>query len=123
MEQWRQSINIRDFYLAGHSFGGYLVGNYAVKYHKYLKKIILISPVGIREKPQNEDCWERFIQKSKEVEKQGGSAPPAYVKICLKLVWKYNISPFLLPKILGQRQTVKIISGYISRRQKTESED
>ena len=33
MEQWRQSVNIKDFYLVGHSFGGYLVGNYAVKYH------------------------------------------------------------------------------------------
>ena len=38
MEKWRQkvqskySINMDKFYLVGHSLGGYIVGNYAVKY-------------------------------------------------------------------------------------------
>ena len=32
-EKWRVEMDdLRDFYLAGHSFGGYLVGNYASKY-------------------------------------------------------------------------------------------
>ena len=32
-EKWRVYMDdLRDFYLAGHSFGGYLFGNYASKY-------------------------------------------------------------------------------------------
>ena len=33
----------------GHSFGGYLVSNYALKYFKYIIKLILLSPVGMKE--------------------------------------------------------------------------
>jgi pimeloyl-ACP methyl ester carboxylesterase len=32
LENWRKEMNLTDFYLAGHSFGGYLVGNYASVY-------------------------------------------------------------------------------------------
>ena len=33
LESWRKEMgDIKDFYLAGHSFGGYICGNYAVKY-------------------------------------------------------------------------------------------
>jgi pimeloyl-ACP methyl ester carboxylesterase len=43
------------FYLAGHSFGGYIAGNYAVKYPQYIKKLLLISPIGIRVPPDDEN--------------------------------------------------------------------
>jgi abhydrolase domain-containing protein 6 len=38
--------------LAGHSLGGYIVGNFALKYPEGIKKILLLSPVGYR--PMNE---------------------------------------------------------------------
>jgi hypothetical protein len=32
-ENWRIGMdNLQDFYLAGHSFGAYLIGNYAMEY-------------------------------------------------------------------------------------------
>ena len=34
--------------LAGHSLGGYIVGNFALKYPEGIKKILLLSPVGYR---------------------------------------------------------------------------
>ena len=40
--------NLKDFYLSGHSFGGYLVSNYAVKYPQYIKKLLLLSPIGVK---------------------------------------------------------------------------
>jgi len=50
-EKWRVQIDdLRDFYLAGHSFGGYLVCNYASKYPFYIKKLILLSPIGLNQK-------------------------------------------------------------------------
>ena len=34
LEKWRLSFgDIKDFILAGHSFGGFTVGLYAIKYH------------------------------------------------------------------------------------------
>ncbi len=39
--------NLQDFYLAGHSFGAYLIGNYAIQYSQHIRKIILISPIGV----------------------------------------------------------------------------
>lgn len=33
LEEWRKAMgDLKGFYLAGHSFGGYICGNYAVKY-------------------------------------------------------------------------------------------
>lgn len=32
----------------GHSFGAYIVGNYALKYHSKIKKVILLSPIGLK---------------------------------------------------------------------------
>ena len=37
-ENWRVAMgNLTGFYLAAHSFGGYVMGNYAVKYHQHIK--------------------------------------------------------------------------------------
>jgi cardiolipin-specific phospholipase len=50
LEKWRLAMdNLTDFILAGHSFGGYVVGNYALKYHQHIKKLLLLSPIGIRD--------------------------------------------------------------------------
>lgn len=48
LETWRSFMQLTDFYLAGHSFGGYIVGLYASKYPENLKKVILLSPIGVR---------------------------------------------------------------------------
>jgi len=40
--------DLKDFYLAGHSFGGYMMGNYATQYPYHIKKLLLISPVGLK---------------------------------------------------------------------------
>ena len=32
----------------GHSFGAYILGNYAIKYPQYIKKLILLSPIGLK---------------------------------------------------------------------------
>lgn len=40
-------MDLTNFYLTGHSFGGYLVGIYALKYHQHIKKLLFLSPIGI----------------------------------------------------------------------------
>lgn len=35
--------------ICGHSFGGYLACNYAIKFPEYINKCFLVSPIGIKE--------------------------------------------------------------------------
>jgi len=55
-ERWRKTMDISGFYLAGHSFGGYLSGLYAAKYHQHIKKLLLLSPIGVKTMPPNYDA-------------------------------------------------------------------
>ena len=41
-------VELKDFILIGHSFGGYVCGNYALKYPDKIKKLILLSPLGLK---------------------------------------------------------------------------
>jgi len=51
LEEWRVKSKIDKFTLLGHSLGGYMATAYALKYPGRLKKLVLISPVGIPEDP------------------------------------------------------------------------
>jgi pimeloyl-ACP methyl ester carboxylesterase len=44
----KEGSELKDFILCGHSLGGYFMGNYALKYPTYIKKLILLSPIGMR---------------------------------------------------------------------------
>ena len=56
LERWRKEVgDLDDFYLAGHSFGGYIAGNYASKYHKHIRKLLLLSPFGVNPRVNMED--------------------------------------------------------------------
>ena len=56
IEKWRIQFSkvvlkgkeLKNFYLMGHSFGAYILGNYAIKYPQYIKKLILLSPIGLK---------------------------------------------------------------------------
>ena len=48
LEVWRKKMgNLTDFILAGHSFGGFVCGHYAVKHPQHIKKLLMLSPFGV----------------------------------------------------------------------------
>lgn len=47
--------NLTRFVLAGHSFGGYIAGNYASKHPEHIIKLLMFSPAGVFDKPENFD--------------------------------------------------------------------
>ena len=56
-EKWRVAFpdhfhklkgqQLTQFYIVGHSLGGYLSSHYTVRYPQHIKKLILLSPVGL----------------------------------------------------------------------------
>ena len=61
IEVWRQKMgDLRGFILAGHSFGGFLSGHYTLKYKKYVKKLLLLSPFGV---PVRDFTDEEFLDR------------------------------------------------------------
>ena len=107
-------MKLDKFILAGHSFGGYIVGNYALKYHMHIEKLQLISPIGIRVQPSTESWEDRLARRS-----ENGNGPPKWVRPLVKYVWLKKLSPFEVGRFLGQRQCMKMIVGYVENRQKT----
>jgi pimeloyl-ACP methyl ester carboxylesterase len=53
MEKWRVAMKDLDYFvLVGHSYGGYLAGTYASHYPQFIRKLILLSPLGLKFKPE-----------------------------------------------------------------------
>ena len=51
-------MKIKKFELVGHSFGGYLATQYAVKYPDAVQRLVLLSPAGLN-KPSEEELKKR----------------------------------------------------------------
>lgn len=47
VEQWRQDNNLNKINLIGHSFGGFIAYHYALKYPEHIRKLALVSPIGV----------------------------------------------------------------------------
>ena len=47
LEKWRMNLGLERFNLVGHSFGGYVACHYAIKYPERVKKLFMLSPLGM----------------------------------------------------------------------------
>ena len=66
MEDWRKQMGLESMHLIGHSMGGFLSACYALKYPERVKKLILLSPVGVPYAPKKvEQTWSLRTMASK----------------------------------------------------------
>jgi len=63
LEEWRVKTKIQHFELVGHSFGGYLAIQYAIKYPDRVKRLVLLSPAG-NNKPNAAEVEKRIKESS-----------------------------------------------------------
>jgi pimeloyl-ACP methyl ester carboxylesterase len=99
---WKQSIGLevskptefQDFILAGHSYGGYIFSNYSLKYHSKIKKLILLSPIGMKEDKIDPDDTESKDFNSMEDH-------PKWFRYIGEMTWKYRITPMQLGRFIG----------------------
>ncbi|KAL2826821.1 Alpha/Beta hydrolase protein [Aspergillus cavernicola] len=144
LEEWRIKRNIDRFTLLGHSLGGYIAVNYALKYPGRINKLILASPVGIPEDPYAMAAEMPGKQDQAAIAAEAAAVPPGNVSpkgdnnILLKgpsadasssndrpprrtipkwiaYLWEANISPFSLVRWAGPLGP-RLVSGWTSRR-------
>ena len=51
IEEFRIAIHLERFVLIGHSFGGYMAGCYTLAFPECVSHLVLLSPVGVKQKP------------------------------------------------------------------------
>lgn len=125
LERWRVSMgDLKDFYLAGHSFGGYVVGNYAVKYHQHIRKLLLLSPIGIKAKDWVKPGLEEGeISMEQKLAAKGKRKPPKFIRSMAQCVFDKKISPFAAGRKLGRKVSKHFIKGFVERRQNIDNAD
>lgn len=58
IEKWRIAKGINKLIIIGHSFGGYMGFNYAIKYSERISNLFLVSPMGGTKRTQEEvELW------------------------------------------------------------------
>jgi cardiolipin-specific phospholipase len=103
------------FYLAGHSLGGYISAQYALKYHKHIKKLLLISPIGVNPRTPEErtNVYERFKRRAKI---RGRRPPPKWFMKVFKWIWTFKPTPFSFQRrFLFKRNRLGIIKNGVIR--------
>ncbi|WEV71276.1 proline iminopeptidase-family hydrolase [Lactobacillus sp. ESL0785] len=96
LEEVRQKLGLDNFYLLGHSWGGILAQEYALKYGKHLKGLIIMSMIdNIPEYIKNinylrKQMFPEFeVNYMEEVEKDGRFDDPKYNELVAKLYKVY----------------------------------
>lgn len=109
------SYNNEPYYLCGHSLGGYLMSLYSLTYPENIQKLVLMSPVGIPEKPEDFTVENLVNKTDSKLGKLG-------IKVAYH-VWENNWPMFgVLRKSSGYRSR-KILGGYVRNRMELEDED
>lgn len=89
IESFVKELNLGDFYLLGHSFGGALASKLAVKHAQEVKKLFLVSAACIRKKTGPEGYRKNFFKKISKIIKIFYFLP--YYSFFRKAVYKFII--------------------------------
>ena len=102
----------------GHSFGGYISGNYCLKYGKHVKRLFLVSPVGLRvscaAQLENDDKIDAAtVKQDKKEENPCVQDMPSHIKLMFRMIWNQKISPHEVSRVFGKGWMMKILDEYM----------
>jgi pimeloyl-ACP methyl ester carboxylesterase len=112
-----QQEGLTGFILAGHSFGGYIAGLYACRYHKHIKKLLMLSPAGITTHPDDHDHYEYIASRIKKQKRWVPSRRQFNCcQSCFARIWKCKCSPFGIMRYCGRCCVKQLMKNYVKRR-------
>jgi pimeloyl-ACP methyl ester carboxylesterase len=107
LDKWRRAMgNLNEFYLVGHSYGAYLAGTFACWYPKVVKKLILLSPLGLKIAPEG--------YKLENMRFRSNRGPPRWLKAVSKYAWGL-VTPFSIARKLPMSRIRSVIGHYVRR--------
>jgi len=111
IEAFMQKTNYKEepYYLMGHSLGAYVAISYSLKYPEKLEKLILFSPVGVPQMPENRKL-ENIISTSESTRRK------LSVRVVASLWETHHISPFSVARFGGYLGANKMMTNYVNRR-------
>lgn len=119
LEAWRQKFvpgGLTGFILAGHSFGGYVAGLYACRYHSHIKKLLMLSPVGVTTRGPDFNLDAHIERRMRKVRRP----PPRCCFKCIMCtankIWGCHCSPFKIMRCCGRCCVAPLMKNYIRRR-------
>jgi cardiolipin-specific phospholipase len=104
IEEFCVAVGLDDFYIAGHSFGGYVSGAYLIKHPERVRGICFISPAGMSAEPEklpeceSRDNW--FTRMARRT---------------INFLWKSNVTPTDFIRYAGPLST-RLMQIYTSSR-------
>jgi len=104
LDRWRAANGIDRMCLAGHSFGGYMAGVYAMRYPHRVSRLILLSPVGVPQQPA--DYQQRLSHMS---------TPQRALFGLVNTLWQRGVTPNQFIKAAGPYGR-GLIDRYVTRR-------
>ena len=103
---WYDKVGInKKVYLCGHSFGGYISTVFTLRYPEVVERLLLLSPVGIPERPA-EFNPENIVKSFNKFYQRWGA------KVILNL-WDKSFTPFNVLRIGGSVGTSTFLSIYM----------
>ena len=103
-EKWRINMgDLTNFFIAAHSYGGYLAGTYAALYPQHVRKLLLLSPLGVKDRPEN--------FKLKNIRFMRGRGPPRWASGVAKVLWG-KVAPFSMLKMRSEAKCRTWLNGY-----------
>ena len=96
LEAWRQAVQLDNFILVGHCFGGYIATSYALRYPSHVRHLLIVDPWGFLEQKSEADA----ISRSTGNAAGDRQVPtPLWVKVLALLLEPLN--PFVLLRVAG----------------------
>ena len=117
IEKWRINMgNLTNFYIGAHSYGAYLFGTYASLYPQHVRKLVLLSPLGVKGAPEDFSI-SRMVFKTKK-----GRGPPKWAIPIIRATWGH-FSPISLLRLLTEDYSREVINYYLERNRTTNLTD
>lgn len=93
---WLQEMELEQFYLLGHSYGGYLAGKLACRHPDKVLKLFLASSAGVGSYPNFDfDAdWAERVEK-------GQNLPPASFVWVVRKAWNQQLTPNSMLRFMG----------------------